>query len=82
MQLIPRYLVNNRTTVVVNDSGFTTEYRPVYTRNLKIYRGIDNNLEFKMLNADQKPITLTNKTVKLVAFDRSNNLVLSGSCNY
>ena len=79
MQLIPRYLVNNRTTVVVNDSGFTTEYRPVYTRNLKIYRGIDNNLEFKMLNADQKPITLTNKTVKLVAFDRSNNLVLSGS---
>jgi len=77
MQLIPRYLVNNRTTVVINDSGFTTEYRPVYTRNLKVYRGIDNNLEFKILNADQKPISLTSKTVKLVAFDQANNQILS-----
>jgi hypothetical protein len=77
MQLIPRYLVNNRTTVVVNDSGFTTEYRPVYTRNLKVYRGIDNKLEFKLLNADQKPISLTSKTVKLVAFDEDRNQILS-----
>ena len=77
MQLIPRYLVNNRTTVVVNDSGFTTEYRPVYTRNLKVYRGIDNKLEFKILNADQKPISLTSKTVKLLAFDETNNQILS-----
>ena len=76
MQLIPRYLVNNRSTVVVNDSGFTTEYRPVYTRNLKVYRGIDNKLEFKILNADQKPISLTSKTVKLVAFDENNTQVL------
>ncbi len=76
MQLIPRYLVNNRTTVVINDSGFITEYRPVYTRNLKIYRGIDNALEFRILNADQKPISLTNKTVKLVAFDENDTQIL------
>ena len=77
MQLIPRYLVNNRTTVVVNDTGFITEYRPVYSRNLKVYRGIDNNIEFKIVNADQKPISLTSKTVKLVAFDESNTQVLA-----
>lgn len=76
MQLIPRYLVNNRTTVVVNDTGFITEYRPVYSRNLKVYRGIDNKIEFKIVNADQKPISLTSKTIKLVAFDESNNQVL------
>ena len=76
MQLIPRYLVNNRTTVVVNDTGFITEYRPVYSRNLKVYRGIDNKIEFKIVNADQKPISLTSKTIKLVAFDENNNQVL------
>lgn len=76
MQLIPRYLVNNRTTVVVNDTGFITEYKPVYSRNLKIYRGIDNKIEFKILNADQKPISLTTKTVKLYAFDENNTQIL------
>ena len=34
MQLTPRYLVNNRTTIVTNEAGFITEYRPVYQRQL------------------------------------------------
>ena len=77
MQLIPRYLVNNRTTVVVNDAGFATEFRPVYTKELNIYRGIDNNLEFKLVNADQKGKTLTGYTAKFVAFDENGDQVLN-----
>ena len=65
MQLIPRYLVKNKTTIVTNDTGFITEYRPVYTRQLQVYKGIDNVLEFKLLNADQKPVDLTMKLVLL-----------------
>ena len=49
MQLIPRYLVNNKTTIVTNEAGFITEYRPVYTRQLQVYKGIDNVLDFKVL---------------------------------
>ena len=52
MQLIPRYLVDNRTTVLVSELGHVTEYRPVYTKQIKLYKGIDNALQFKLLNAD------------------------------
>jgi hypothetical protein len=76
MQLIPRYLVSNRSTIIANEAGFVTEYRPVYSRNLQVYRGIDNVLEFKVLNADQKPINITNYTPKFMAFDSNNTLIV------
>ena len=76
MQLTPRYLVNNRVQIVVNDAGFVTEYRPVYQRRIEIYRGINNVLEFKLLNADQKAVSLTGKTAHFQAFDENYNMVL------
>jgi hypothetical protein len=76
MQLTPRYLVNNRTTIITNDAGFITEYRPVYQRQLNVYRGIDNVLDFKVLNADQKPINIANYTPKFQAFDENRLLVI------
>lgn len=76
MQLIPRYLVNNRTTIITNDAGFITEYRPVYQRHINVYRGIDNVLDFKVLNADQKPIDIANYTPKFQAFDENRLLVI------
>ena len=37
MQLTPRYLVNNKTTIVTNEAGFITEYRPVYSKTTYKY---------------------------------------------
>ena len=48
--------------------GSATEFKPVYTKELNIYRGIDNNLEFKIVNADQKGKSLTGYTIRFVAF--------------
>ena len=76
MQLIPRYLVNNRIEVVSNDIGFITEYKPVYSRQIKIYKGIDNTVQFRFLNADQKPIDVSNETIKFVAYDETPKKVL------
>lgn len=76
MQLTPRYLVSNKTTIVTNDAGFITEYRPVYQRQLTVYRGIDNVLDFRVLNADQKPIDISNYTPKFQAFDENRLLVV------
>jgi len=76
MQLIPRYLVKNRTTIIANEAGFIVEYKPVYTRQLKVYKGIDNVLEFKLLNADQKPLDVDRYTVKFQAFDENNSLII------
>jgi len=76
MQLLPRYLVKNRINIVANVAGFITEYRPVYQRQVQVYKGIDNVLEFRLLNADQKPINTANYTPKFLAFDENKNLVI------
>lgn len=76
MQLIPRYLVNNRITIIANEAGFITEYRPVYQRQIKIFSNIDNAIQFRVLNADQKPIDVSDYTPKFKAFDENNNLII------
>jgi hypothetical protein len=76
MQLLPRYLVDNTTTLIADVAGTITEYRPVYSKQLQVYKGIDNVLEFRLLNADQKPVNVTSYTPKFVAFDETNQMVL------
>jgi hypothetical protein len=75
MQLIPRYLVDERIKVLSNDSGFVVEYRPVYSRTLKIYRGIDNVIQFRLLNADQKPVSIDDEYY-FVVFDENHNKLI------
>jgi hypothetical protein len=80
MKLIPRYLVNNKIEIVANEAGFATEYKPVYQRHISVYRGIDNTLQFKLLNADQKPINTSLYTPRFVAFDENDNMVIDRDC--
>ena len=80
MQLIPRYLFNDRIILVSNEAGFVVEYRPVYTRNLKVYRNIDNTIQFKLLNADQKSVSLAGYSVWVVLFDENQTMVLEKEC--
>ena len=77
MQLTPRYLVNNRTDIVADVAGFITEYRPVYQRQLNVYKGISNVLEFRVLNADQKPVELTGQVPKFQAYSEDKKLVIT-----
>ena len=81
--LIPRYLVNNKITLVANGEGFVTEYRPVYQKQIEVFKGIDNTLEFRVLNADQKPVNVAPFTPKFVAFDENGKQVIEhdGSVN-
>lgn len=83
MQLIPRYLLKNRITISAHDNGFSTEFMPVYTRQLKIYKGIDNTIQFRLLNDDQKPINIANFVPQFVVFDEKGNQVIKheGSIN-
>ena len=85
MQLVPRYLVSNRTFLVADETGFIVEYNPVYKRQLQVYKGIENKLEFKVLNADQKPIDLTKytlsdsqdtPTIVFTAFDEQHRQII------
>lgn len=62
MQKISRYLYPNRIELIADLPGFTVEFTNVYQRNIKIYNGIDNTIEFDIKNADQKRIDLTTIT--------------------
>lgn len=79
MQLIPRYILNDRIDVISDNTGFVVEYRPVYSRQIKVYRGIDNKIQFRLLNADQKPIRVT-ETPVLVAFGEDDTKLLDIRC--
>lgn len=76
MQLIPRYLLNNINIIIATDTGFQTEFFPVYTRQIKLYKGIENKIQFKLLNADQKPIDVSLYTPMFVAFDSNNKKII------
>lgn len=85
MQLTPRYLVSNRIFILTDEAGQVTEFNPVYKRQLIIYRGIDNVLEFQLLNSDQKPINLNEftladstdaATIFFTAFDENRRQIL------
>ena len=59
MQKISTYLYKNRYQLVADLAGFLTEYKIVYQRQIKVYKGIDNTIEFDVKNADQKRIDLS-----------------------
>lgn len=74
MQKISSYLYPNRIELLADLAGFTTEYTNVYQRNVKIYNGIDNTIEFDIKNADQKRIDLsTLSMIELNVMDISGN---------
>ena len=76
MQKTSTYLAKNKVVIVANLAGFVTEYRPVYQKNLNVYRGIDNLLYFETKNHDQKPVSLAGYTPKFVAYDENNVMIL------
>lgn len=74
MQKISTYLYPNRIELLADLAGFTVEYTNVYQRNIKIYNGIDNTLEFDIKNPDQKRIDLsTISQIELNIMDTQGN---------
>lgn len=58
MQKIQSYLYPNRQILLADLAGFTVENTVVYAKNIKVYQGVDNVIEFDVQNADQKRIEL------------------------
>ena len=76
MQKISTYLYPNRIRLLADLAGFTVEYTNVYQRNVKIYKGVDNVLEFDVKNADQKRIDLsTLDNIRVHVMDSQGNAI-------
>lgn len=76
MQLTLRYLVKNKILILADEGTGFTEYRPVYRRNLQLYKGIENDLQFKVLNGDQKPVNITEYIPRFQMFDQDKQLIV------
>jgi hypothetical protein len=80
MQKISTYLYKNRYQLVADLAGFLTEYKIVYQRQIKVYKGIDNTIEFDIKNADQKRIdlsTLDQDSIQMNVMDHNGYAILS-----
>lgn len=77
MQLTYRYLATNKAILSVDLASNITEYKPVYSRHLQVYRGIDNTLTFEIKNHDQKSLSILNTyTPKFQAFDSNGDMII------
>lgn len=77
MQKISSYLYSNRISVVADLASFPVEWRPVYQRTIKLYKGMKNVVEFDIRNADQKRININNYNIKCLVMDHFNQEVLT-----
>lgn len=66
-----------RQTVVLYSGSSPRSYQTVYAKNLKIHKGIDNQIQFQFLNQDQKPVDITGKSITctLMSYDGSEILL-------
>lgn len=69
MQKISFYLATNRISVSTDTAGFTTENRKVYQRKIKLYKGIDNTIEFEIKNSDQRKVPVVGYSVMVKFYD-------------
>jgi hypothetical protein len=79
MQKVQSYLYPNRVILIADLAGFTVENTIVYAKTVKIYKGIDNVIQFDIQNADQKRLDLVNTPLvtdlQMNVMDVSNNYV-------
>ncbi len=70
MQKISSYLYPNRISFVSNLASSPLEWRIVYQRKVKIYKGLDNVIELDIKNSEQKRIDITSYNMKFVVMDQ------------
>ena len=76
MQKISSYLYSNRISVVADLASYPTEWKIVYQRRIKLFKGFRNVIEFDVRNADQKKIDILNFNIKMLVLDNFNTEVM------
>lgn len=76
----PMYIYNQRQQVVLLEPGAsvaTRRYVKVYSKDLTVIKGVDNELQFQMLNQDQKPVNIDGKdiTARIISYDGQTTLL-------
>jgi hypothetical protein len=75
------YLYQQKQKVLLIDTSgvgetFLRRWQPVYSKKLKIHRGVDNVILFEFVNQDQKPVNITGSTVTFRLISTNGNILL------
>ena len=65
------YLYNNVQYLYTDMAPLSMGYRKMYARNMKLYKGIDNTFQIKLMNGDQKLINAVGQTLSWILLDRT-----------
>ena len=77
MTVTTGYLYAQLHTAVVTDTGVNNQMSMFYTPNIKVYRGIDNFIRIEFKNRDQKRVSMTDHTAKIIIMDKENSVAYS-----
>lgn len=73
------YLYQQKQQVLLIDTSgayFDRRWQPVYTKNLKIHRGVDNVILFEFVNQDEKPVNITGSTITFRLISTNGDILL------
>lgn len=65
------YLYNNVQYLYTDMAPLSMGYRKMYARNMKLYKGIDNTFQIKLMNGDQKLINAVGQKLSWILLDRN-----------
>ena len=85
MQSNSIYLYPNAIDVYPNVAQTWTQERTrqVYSRNIKIYRSVDNRIDLTIRSGDQKPLNVSNNSFVFNMVERENNdLIIRKDCSF
>lgn len=83
MQTISVYLYPNQVQVYTNSftDPLSERYRRVYNHNLKVFRGVDNKVDFRIMNSDQKKTNIGTASVVFSLIGKeTQELILKKDC--
>jgi len=71
------YITKTSQTVVLYFGNSTRRYETVYAKPLTLHKGVDNKIQFKFINQDQKPVDITDKelTCRIISTDGKVELI-------
>lgn len=78
MQKVQLYLLPNRIKLVTDQVGSYTEFKQVYQKKIKIYKGITNKIEFDVRNNEQRRIDSVNKELLIEFYDTEHRKLFQG----
>jgi len=76
MSTITSYLYEQNLQVVTTDTAVSNIMSMFYTPNVKVYRGVDNDIRVNFVNRDQKKTSLIDKTASFIMIDPDTHMTL------